>query len=194
MGRGQVWGAGFQLEKVGAAVPVTSRDPILPRKPSNLDFEMDGVPENRQATRSTALARIPAGKGRIFVYETAQSDVYAPANVKLDGNVIGKVALNQFFFVDAPPGDYTVAAAVPGFFSSAEHGHGPGMSGLGTQHALTLHLNLGQVRYIRLNVRWSPSFVTQVYPELVEVPVGQAQIERIKSGWKRSSEHSRSRR
>jgi hypothetical protein len=185
VGRGEVWGAGFQLEKVGTAIPVTSRDPILPRKPSNLDFEMDAAPENRQATQSTSFPPIPAGKGRIFLYRIAQSDVDPPAKVKLDGDVIGTATPNQFFFVDAPPGDYTVAAADPGSFSTPSHGHGPGAGGVGTEHALTLHLNLGQVRYIRLDVRWSPSFVTQVYPELVDVAVGRAQIERIKSIWKR---------
>jgi hypothetical protein len=42
-GRGEVWGADFKLEKVGATVPVTSLGPFLPRKPENLDFEAVGT-------------------------------------------------------------------------------------------------------------------------------------------------------
>jgi hypothetical protein len=38
-GSGKVWGADFKLDKVGATIPVTSRGPILPRKPENLNFE-----------------------------------------------------------------------------------------------------------------------------------------------------------
>src|SRR6185312_3037736 len=53
----------------------------------------------------------------------------------------------------------------------------------GTEHTLTFHVNPGQVRYIRLDTRGSHYFVLQVYPELVDAAVGQAQTEKIlKSG------------
>lgn len=48
-----------------------------------------------------------------------------------------------------------------------------------TEHPVTFHVNAGQVRYVRLDVRSSPNFVTQVYPELVDKAVGRAQIEKI---------------
>lgn len=38
-GRGEVWAADLKLEKVAAAVHVTARAPMLPRRPVNLDFE-----------------------------------------------------------------------------------------------------------------------------------------------------------
>lgn len=50
---------------------------------------------------------------------------------------------------------------------------------------MTFHVNAGQVRYVRLDVRMSPIFVTQVYPELVDETVGRAQIEKIESTAKR---------
>ena len=44
IGSGRVWGDSFKLEKVGAAVPVTSAGPALPRAPVNLDFEDSDSP------------------------------------------------------------------------------------------------------------------------------------------------------
>jgi hypothetical protein len=38
-GGGKVWADAFKLEKVDATEPVTASDPVLPRSPSNLDFE-----------------------------------------------------------------------------------------------------------------------------------------------------------
>src|SRR5690348_2867933 len=67
-GSGKVWGADFQLDKVGTAVPVTSQEPILPRNPRNLNFEM-AARSNTQERPGAWLPMIAAGNGRVFIYE-----------------------------------------------------------------------------------------------------------------------------
>lgn len=183
-GRGKAWGADFQLEEVGTAVPVTSRGPLLPRKPTNLNFEMAAAQGSVQAVPSASFPLIPAGDGRIFVYQAASP--FGPttvAEIKLNGTVIGTATPNRLFFVDRPPGDYTVAVVVPGTFGSAASTNSEphATDSPGTRHTLTFHVNPGQVRYVRLVIRTSYVSVTQIYPELVDVAVGRAQIEKIKT-------------
>jgi hypothetical protein len=170
-GRGEVWGADFKIEKVGAAVPVTSQGPILPRKPTNLDFEM--------AAAEAPFPVITAGNGRIFVYQTASS-FGLPVQIKLNGKLVCTVVPNQLVFFDRPSGNYNVAAVQTGASGiGSAGGHPQFHDAPGTEHALTFHVNPGQVRYIRLDTRTSHSFVSQVYPELVDVAVGQAQTNKI---------------
>jgi hypothetical protein len=134
-GGGKVWGADFQLEKVGTAVPVTSRDPRLPRKPENLNFEMTAPQANAQSAQSASLA---AGKGRIFIHEPAPVFGYPHTKIKLNGKLIGDAIPDQFFFADGPPGDYTVSALVPDSFRAAQNGGYAFMQDApATEHAVT---------------------------------------------------------
>lgn len=177
-GGGKVWGAGFRLEKVGTTVPVTSQDPTLPRQPRNLDFET--TTENAQTFLNTSLPAITAGNGRLFFYQTGGFGP-ADADIKLNGGLVGTATPNRFFFVDRPSGDYNVAAVTPAVISfGGVGGHAHTMTSPTTEHTLTFHLAPGQVRYVRLTIRDSPITMGQVYPELVDVAVGRAQIEKIK--------------
>jgi hypothetical protein len=181
-GRGKAWGADFQLEKVGTAVPVTSRGPLLPRKPSNMDFEMGAAQGNVHATASASFPPIAAGNGRIFLYQTASLDPAPAAEIKLNGKVVGTAVPNRFFFVDRRSGDYTVTAVVPETFGFASTNSAPhATESPGAEHTLSFHVSAGQVRYVRLDIRTSYVFVTQVYPKLVDGAVGRAQVEQIKT-------------
>ena len=181
-GRGEVWGADFKLEKVGAAVPVTSEGPFLPRKPRNLDFEMAALQGNVGAVASASFPPIAAGNGRIFIYETASFGPARAVEVKVNGKLIGTLVPGRFIFADGTSGDYTLAAVVPGTLGfGGFNGQMQLQDSPATEHTLNFHVNPGQVRYVRLDWRSSPFFVTQVYPKLVGVAVGRAQIERIKS-------------
>ncbi len=180
-GGGKVWGADFQLDKVGTAVPVTSQEPILPRNPRNLNFEM-AAQTNAQALPSASLPGIAAGKGRVFIYEP---ETTAPdtAEIKLNGQMVGTAVPNRFFLVDLPPGNYTVDAMHPGSFSVGSlSGHELMQESPALEHKLTFHVNPGQVRYVRLDV-WggTPMFMAQIHPKLVDVAVGRAQIDKIES-------------
>lgn len=181
-GGGKVWGADFQLEKVGTAIPVTSRDPTLPRRPKNLDFEMTAPQTNARSAQSGSFATMAAGDGRIFIYEPSSVSSYPTAKIELNGKMVGTAVPGRFFFGDKPPGDYIVTALVPDASGSGyAGGHRFVHDAPATEHTVTLHLKSGQVRYVRLGVRSSPMFVTQVYPELVDETLGRAQIEKIQS-------------
>lgn len=180
-GRGEVWGADFQLEKVGAAVPVTARGPILPRRPVNLNFETAAAQDNVQATQGAGFSTppIPAGNGRLFVYQIGPTP---DAKIELNGKVVGSAGSYTYRvgFIDRPPGNYTVTVV---------HAESSSMTSMGPSsqlqvspeaaHALTFHLSSGQVRYIRLDAPTSNIFVAQVYPKLVDEAVGRAQIDKI---------------
>lgn len=184
-GGGKVWGADFQLEKVGTAVPVTSQETILPPQPRNLNFEM-AAQTNVQSLPRASLPVIAAGKGRVFIYEpeTTPLDFGPTVEIELNGKMVGTSAPNRFFLVDLPPGDYTVAAMQGGGSVGAVNSGGsmhPQFS-TGIKHTLTFHVNPRQVRYVRLDLRQAtPAFVAQLYPKLVDVTVGRAQIEKIES-------------
>ena len=185
-GRGEVWGADFELEKVGAAVPVTSRGPILPRQPINLNFEMAAAQGNARGVTDAPFPTIAAGSGRIFVYRTATAMPRVALEVKLDGKVIGMLDPNYLYFFDRPPGNYTVAATRPdtfsfGGFNGQMH---PQDSGFSAEQTVTFHLNPGEVRYVSLTMRrGSGVLVATHFLELVDAAVGQAQTEKIlKSG------------
>lgn len=179
-GRGEVWGADFQLEKVGTAVPVTAGGPVLPRRPTNLNFETAAAQGNVQATQSAGFAPpIPAGNGRLFVYQLGPTP---DAKIELNGMIVGSAGAYTYRvgFIDEPPGNYTFTV-VHGESSAMTTTMG-GMSQLQvnpeTAHALTFHLSSGQVRYIRLDAPKSYFFVGQVYPKLVDEAVGRAQIDK----------------
>lgn len=187
-GSGKAWGADFQLDKVGTAVPVTAQDPILPRKPVNLNFEMAAAQGNAQLVADAPFPMIAAGDGRIFIYQTTSFDPTPISEIKLNGKTVGRAGPNMFFFGDQLPGDYIVTAVVPGRSDLTGR---PVMSNVPDMvHRVTFHVNAGQVRYIRLDARTSPNSVTQVYPELVDEAVGRAQVEKIESTMKGAANHS----
>lgn len=141
---------------------------------------------NVQAAASASFPAIVAGNDRILVYQTASFDPAPPVKVTLNGKLVGWLAPGRFISADGTSGDYTLAAVIPGTFGfGGFNGHTQAQDNPGTEHTLTFHVNPGQVCYVRLDWRSRPISVGHVYPKLVDVAVGRAQIAKIKSALNR---------
>ena len=95
--------------------------------------------------------------GRIYLYRTAILGAAIQPQVKINGEVIGKAVPNGFFYVDEQPGNYEI-------LTSTE-----------VDRKLSLTLEKGQTRYVRLNIAMG-FFVGHVYPELIEPETAQNEI------------------
>ena len=99
-------------------------------------------------------------KGRIYIYRPSAVGAAVQPKVKLNGEVIGQAISHGFFFVDRAPGEYQI------------------MTSTEVDRSLSLTLDKGETRYVRLNI--SIGFlVGHVYPELVDNTEGQAEIEKL---------------
>lgn len=77
--------------------------------------------------------------------------------VKLNGEIVGKSTPKGFFYIDRNPGAYEI-------LTSTE-----------VDRKLSLTLEKGQTRYVRLNVSMG-FFAGHVYPELVDSETSEAEI------------------
>jgi hypothetical protein len=78
--------------------------------------------------------------------------------VKLNGEVIGKAVPKGFVYLDKAPATYEI------------------MTSTEVDRKLSLTLDKGQVRYVRLDISMG-FFVGHVYPELVDSDVGEKEIQ-----------------
>ena len=107
-------------------------------------------------------AKTPAGpadpaNGRIYFYRTMLLGAAVQPVVMLNGDVVGRATPNGYFFVDRKPGSYEVTTTTE------------------VERKLTLTLDKGQVRYVKLNL--SMGFVVgHVYAELMDDDVGRKEI------------------
>jgi hypothetical protein len=116
------------------------------------------------ATSGPKFAELPsartapqAGEGRIYIYRTALYGAAVQPEVKMNGDVVGRAVPNGFFFVDRKPGNYEITTTTE------------------VERKLSLTLEAGQVRYVKLNL--SIGFVVgHVYAELMENDVGAKEI------------------
>jgi hypothetical protein len=109
---------------------------------------------------SQMKASIPAlaqDNGRIYFYRIAELGAAVQPAVKLNGEEVGTAKPDGFFYVDRPPGNYTVETSTE------------------VKRELSLNLDKNQIRYIRLNVSMG-FFVGHIYSELVEDAVGENEI------------------
>jgi len=107
---------------------------------------------------SNSISTLPPDTGRIFIYRTSFLGAGVQPEVKLNGEIIGKAIPQGFFYADRKPGNYEV-------LTSTE-----------VDRRLSLTLNSGQVRYVRLDVSFG-FFVGHVFPVLVEDEVGKSEIQ-----------------
>ncbi|NKC16271.1 MAG: DUF2846 domain-containing protein [Gammaproteobacteria bacterium] len=107
---------------------------------------------------SPSLGAVAPDIGRIYVYRTAVLGAALQPEVKLNGEVVGKAVPNGFFYVDQEPGNYKIATSTE------------------VDRHLSLALEKGQTRYVRLNISMG-FFVGHVYPELVENEDGEKEIQ-----------------
>ena len=107
---------------------------------------------------ASSLSTPGSSEGRIYIYRTALFGAAVQPAVKLNGQVIGSAVPNGFFYVDLPAGDYTIETSTE------------------VNRKLSLVLEPGQVRYVRLNISMG-FFVGHVYPELVDTDTGKKEIQ-----------------
>ena len=96
--------------------------------------------------------------GRIYVYRVSGFGAAVQPDVKLNGETIGKAQPKGAFYIDRPPGTYEMSTKTE------------------VTRKLSLTLDKGQTRYVRLGISFG-FFVGHVYPELVEQPVGEKEIQ-----------------
>lgn len=99
-------------------------------------------------------------QGRIYIYRPSAMGAAIRPKVKLNGEVVGEAISNGFFFIDRAPGEYTI------------------MTTTEVDRSLSLTLEAGQTRYVRLGISIG-FFVGHVYPELVETSVGEEEIKEL---------------
>ena len=105
-----------------------------------------------------SISNLPPDTGRIYLYRTSILGAAIQPQVKLNGEVIGKAVPKGFFYVDREPGNYEI------------------MTSTEVKRKLSLTLDNGQTRYVRLNVSMG-FFVGHVYPELVASEEGEKGIQ-----------------
>lgn len=107
---------------------------------------------------SSSIRDPASDNGRIYIYRTAVFGAAVQPEVRLNGEMVGKAVPKGFFYVDRKPGDYKIATSTE------------------VERHLSLKLDRGQTRYVRLNISMG-FFVGHVYPELVENSVGMQEIQ-----------------
>jgi len=105
-----------------------------------------------------SISNLAPGMGRIFIYRTSVIGGLIQPEVKLNGEVIGRAVPKGFFYVDKKPGNYVITISTE------------------VTRKLSLTLDEGQIRYVRLNVSMG-FFVGHIYPELVEPQVAEKEIQ-----------------
>ena len=98
---------------------------------------------------SQGLTTPQPGTERIWFYRTSVMGAAVQPEVKLNGETVGKAVPEGFFYVDRAPGDYTVTTSTE------------------IEKKLTFKLELGQPRYVRLDIGMG-FFVGHVYAVLVD--------------------------
>ena len=98
--------------------------------------------------------------GRIFIYRSTALGAAVQPAVQLDGQMVGKAVPRGFFYVDVEPGSHKIMTATE------------------VDRALSLVVDPGQTRYVRLSISMG-FFVGHVYPELVDNEVGASEIKEL---------------
>ncbi len=109
-------------------------------------------------------ASIPIVKddlGRIYIYRTSAAGAAVQPGIRINGEVVGKAVPKGFFFVDLPAGSYEVSASTE------------------AKRSLTLNLEPGEERYVRLEVKMG-FLVGHIKPVLVDNSVGKEEITKTK--------------
>jgi hypothetical protein len=109
----------------------------------------------------TTIAPPAAENGRIYIYRTAVAGTAVQPAVKVNGEKVGNAVPNGFFYVDRPAGDYEITTETE------------------VKRALTLKLEPGQTRYVKLNIGFG-FFVGHVWPELVDNATGEKEIAKLR--------------
>lgn len=101
--------------------------------------------------------KLDPANARIYIYRTTALGAAVQPEVKVNDKVVGTAVPVGFFFVDRKPGAYVISTTTE------------------VERNLSLTLDKGQTRYVRLNISIG-FFVGHVYPELVDNDVGEKEI------------------
>jgi len=115
-------------------------------------------PKYSELIPAAAVSTLPPDTGRFYIYRTTALGAAVQPEVKLNGDVVGKAVPNGFFYVDEKPGTYEI-------LTSTE-----------VDRKLSLLLESGQTRYVRLNISLG-FFVGHVYPELIDSDIAEKEIQ-----------------
>lgn len=108
---------------------------------------------------ASSLRPVSQDKGRIYVYRlTSEGDAIRPA-VRIDGEPVGRIIPDGFFFVDLPAGKYVISATTK------------------SKPSMTVDLDAGEEVFVRMDVKilvakW------QVTPVHVHPPVAREELRR----------------
>lgn len=107
---------------------------------------------------ASAIPPVPPSKGRIyFMRADTMLGAAVTADIRLNGNVVGKSERGSFFYVDQDPGKCTVATSTE------------------TEKLLTFVLGRGETKYVRTRVSMG-LLVGRISSELVAPDVAKAEI------------------
>ena len=106
----------------------------------------------------TTAPKLDPAYGRIYLYRSSVLGAAVQPAVKVNNEVVGAAQPLGFFFVDRKPGEYVISTTTE------------------VERNLSLTLDAGQIRYVRLNISIG-FFVGHVYPELVDNVVGEKEME-----------------
>ena len=104
------------------------------------------------------ISNLAPDTGRIYIYRTVVLGFAVQPDIKINGEVVGSAVPKGFVYVDRKPGNYEI------------------MTSTEVDRKLSLTLDQGQTRFVRLNIAMG-FFVGHIYPELVENEEGQKDIE-----------------
>jgi Protein of unknown function (DUF2846) len=102
--------------------------------------------------------KLDAEKGRIYLYRSSVLGAAVQPAIKVNNDVVGAAQPLGFFYVDRKPGAYEISTTTE------------------VERKLSLTLDAGQTRYVRLNISIG-FFVGHVYPELVDNDVGEKEMQ-----------------
>jgi Protein of unknown function (DUF2846) len=106
------------------------------------------------------LPSLDSDTGRIYIYRKTAFGAAIQPKVVVNGENVGYAVPKGFIFLDKKPGNYEI------------------MTSTEVERKLSLTLEGGQTRFVRLNISLG-FFVGHVYPELVENEVGEADIQNL---------------
>ena len=118
------------------------------------------VPTTRYVEAAPNFSKLSATDGRIFVYRSSSFGFMVRPAVYLNGEEVGTATPGQVFFLDRPPGSYSVVTSTE------------------VERKATFTLAPGEHKYVRL----APSFglvVGRINPELVNREEAEEELKEL---------------
>lgn len=110
---------------------------------------------------SSSIPAVDANSARIYLYRPSSLGAAIQPKIRINGEEVGKAVPKGFFYVDRPAGSYEISASTE------------------AKRSLTLSLEPGEERYVRLEVKMG-LLAGHIKPVLVESSEGKEQINKTK--------------